>query len=100
MSNDAFYWWDGEDLVLNILGTPAAARDAILKPRGNQLKVSVATAPEQGKATVAMVKFLAREFAVPVARIEVIFGETNVNKQLRIRAPGRIPDKLRDLILR
>ncbi len=97
---DGFYSWDGEDLILNILGTPAASRDAILKPRGNQLKVSVAAAPEHGKATVAMVVFLARQFGVSPAQVSVLSGATSPVKRLRIHAPACIPDKLRGLILR
>uniref|UniRef100_E6QTG4 Uncharacterized protein n=1 Tax=mine drainage metagenome TaxID=410659 RepID=E6QTG4_9ZZZZ len=94
MINAQFFIWDGDTLVLNILGTPGASRDAIGKPRGNQLKVSVATAPEQGKATDAMVKFLAGQFGVSVSQIEVVFGRTSIHKQLRIRAPRKIPTAL------
>ena len=38
ITGDTFYAWDGEVLVLNILGKPAAARDAIGKVHGTQLK--------------------------------------------------------------
>jgi len=38
-----------------------------------------------------MVKFLAKEFAVRVSDIEVVFGRMNVNKQVRITAPTRLP---------
>ena len=74
-------------LVVNILGKPAASKDAIGKPKGTQLKVSVTAAPKDGKATDHMVRFLAPLFGVPVSRIEVVFGQENVNKQLRITAP-------------
>jgi uncharacterized protein YggU (UPF0235/DUF167 family) len=39
-----------------------------------------------------MVRFLAGEFGVTKGNIEVVFGRMNVNKQLRIRAPKRLPD--------
>lgn len=45
ITGDTFYAWDGEVLVLNILGKPAAARDAIGKVHGTQLKVSVTPRP-------------------------------------------------------
>lgn len=35
-----FYEWQGDELVINILGIPAAKRDVIGKVKGNQLKVS------------------------------------------------------------
>ena len=83
--------WDGDTLVVNILGTPAAKRDAIGKTKGHQLKVSVTATPVAGKATDHMVKFLAEEFDVPAKAITVVFGRFNVNKQLRILAPKKIP---------
>ena len=90
-TGDTFFGWDGEVLVVNILGKPAASKDAIGKPKGTQLKVSVTAAPKDGKATDHMVRFLAPLFGVAVADIEVVFGQENVNKQLRIRAPKKLP---------
>ena len=87
----SFCCWDGDTLVLNVLGTPAAKRDAIGKPKGTQLKISVTAAPEDGKATDHMVRFLAREFGVSARHIEVVFGRTSIHKQLRIHAPTRLP---------
>jgi uncharacterized protein YggU (UPF0235/DUF167 family) len=37
------------------------------------------------------VRFLAPLFGVAVADIEVVFGRENVNKQLRITAPKKLP---------
>ena len=90
-TGDTFFGWDGEVLVLNVLGKPSAAKDAIGKPKGTQLKISVTAAPRDGKATDYMVRFLAPLFGVAVADIEVVFGQENVNKQLRIRAPKKLP---------
>jgi uncharacterized protein (TIGR00251 family) len=87
----SFCAWDGDTLVLNVLGTPSAKKDAIGKPKGNQLKISVTAAPVAGKATDHMVKFLAEEFDVATKNIEVVFGRMNVNKQLRIYSPKILP---------
>ena len=78
-------------MVLNVLGKPAAAKDAIGKPKGTQLKISVTAQPKDGKATDHMVRFLAPLFGVAVKDIEVVFGQENVNKQLRIKAPKKMP---------
>jgi hypothetical protein len=86
-----FCYYDGDTLVLNILGTPSAKRDVIGKPKGNQLKISVTKEPENGKATDHMVKFLAREFGVKTNQITVVYGQMNVNKQLRIQQPKKLP---------
>ena len=91
-TGDSFFAWEGDVLVVNILGKPSASKDAIGKPKGTQLKISVTAAPVNGKATDHMVRFLAPLFGVPVSRIEVVFGQENVNKQLRITAPTKLPD--------
>ena len=88
---NSFFIWDDDVLVLNVLGTPGAKQDAIGKVRGNQLKISVTAAPRAGKATDHMVRFLAKEFGVTNADIDVVFGRMNVNKQLRIKAPKQLP---------
>lgn len=88
---NSFCVWDGETLVLNILGKPSAKQDAIGKVKGNQLKVSVTAAPVGGRATDHMVRFLAEEFGVTINDIEVVFGRFNVNKQLRIKSPKNLP---------
>lgn len=88
---EGFYRWDEDVLVLSVLGKPSSKRDAIGKPKGNQLKISVTATPEGGKATDHMVRFLAKEFGVSNADIEVVFGQTNVNKQLRIKNPKKLP---------
>lgn len=86
-----FFEWDGDTLVVNILGSPSSKSDAIGKPKGLQLRVSVTEAPRFGRATDHMVKFLAKEFGVAVSDIEVVFGRMNVNKQLRIKNPKKLP---------
>ncbi len=87
----SFCSWDGDTLVLNVLGTPSAKKTVIGKPKGNQLKISVSASPENGKATDFMVKFLADEFGVASKDITVVFGQFNVNKQLRIQSPKKLP---------
>lgn len=87
----SFCSWDGDTLILNVLGTPSAKKTVIGKPKGNQLKISVSASPENGKATDFMVKFLAGEFDVSTKDITVVFGQFNVNKQLRIKSPKKLP---------
>jgi len=87
----SFCQWDGDTLVLNILGRPRAKKTKIGKVIGKQLEVHVAENPVRGKATAHLVTFLAGEFDVPEKAITVVFGVYNVNKQLRIAAPKRLP---------
>jgi uncharacterized protein (TIGR00251 family) len=96
MKMNTFYAWDGDVLVLNLLGTPNAKTDKLGKPKGNQLKINVAAVPRGGRATDHMVKFLAKEFGVKVADIEVVFGRMNVNKQIRVKNPQNLPTVIPD----
>lgn len=90
--------WDGDTLVLNILGQPNAGRDAIGRVQGHQLQVSVTAAPVRGRATDHMVRFLAEQFGVAPSAVSVVFGRFNVNKQMRIRAPQHLPGPLRRVL--
>ncbi len=92
VTGESFFAWDGDTLVVNILGKPAASKDAIGKPKGTQLKVSVTAQPKDGRATDHMVRFLAPLFGVPVSAIEVVFGQESIHKQLRIKTPTKLPD--------
>jgi uncharacterized protein (TIGR00251 family) len=92
---DTFCAWDGEVLILNVLGKPSAAKDAIGKVTGHQLNISVTEAPVRGRATDHMVRFLAGVFGVAVKDIGVVYGRFNVNKQLRIRSPQKLPTVIR-----
>src|SRR5512143_3131198 len=87
----SFCWWEGDVLVLNVLGRPSASNTAIGKVIGKQLEIHVAERPVRGRATAHMVRFLAGEFQVDEGAITVVFGVYNVNKQLRINAPKRLP---------
>ncbi|MBI5891749.1 MAG: DUF167 domain-containing protein [Nitrosomonadales bacterium] len=87
----SFCYWDGDTLVLNILGRPRAKKTKLGKVIGKQLEIHVAENPVRGHATAHLVTFLAGEFDVPEKAITVVFGVYNVNKQLRIAAPKRLP---------
>jgi uncharacterized protein (TIGR00251 family) len=87
----AFFSWEGDTLLLNILGTPNAKKDAINKVKGKQLCVSVTAVPRAGRATDHMVRFLAEEFGVTTQKIQVVSGRMNIHKVLRIKAPQRLP---------
>ena len=89
---ESFFRWDGDTLVVNILGKPGAGKDAVGKPKGTQLKVSVTAQPRQGRATDHMVAFLAPLFGVRERDIEVVFGRESVHKQLRISKPSQWPE--------
>ena len=86
-----FYHWEDGTLVLNILGRPNAKCDAIGKVVGHQLEVYASAVPRMGGATAHMMRYLAGVFDVPPGAIQVVFGEKNVNKQIRVKSPKRLP---------
>ena len=96
----SFCAMEGDTLVLNILGTPGAKKDALGQPKGTQLRVSVTAAPVAGKATDHMVRFLAGELGVSPGDIAVVFGRYNINKQLRIKAPKYWPPVVAEALAR
>jgi uncharacterized protein len=87
----SFCQWEGDTLVLNILGRPRAKKTKIGKVIGKQLEIHVAENPVRGKATAHLVTFLAGEFQVAESAITVVFGVYNVNKQVRVTAPKHLP---------
>lgn len=90
--------WHENSLVLKVHGTPAAKRDAIGKVHGEHLKVSITAAPEDGKASEAMRRFLAREFGVKAKDVELVLGATSVHKLFRIHAPRKIPSVVAEVL--
>ncbi len=92
-------WYKIEDdiLTLNVLVTPNSKQTKILKPHGDELKISIATQPEKGKATKDLIKFLAKEFGVKVKDIEVCYGEFSPHKQFKIKNPKKFPSVFNDL---
>lgn len=90
-----FYRWDADTLVPNILGRPNSKQDAIGRIIGHQLEVFAASIPRRGGATAHMVHYLASVFEVPSSAIVVVFGEKNVNKQLRIKSPNSLPPHIK-----
>lgn len=53
--------------------------------RGEEfLKISVVSVPEKGKANEELLKFLAKSFKIAKSAIEIVAGETDRCKKLRI----------------
>jgi uncharacterized protein (TIGR00251 family) len=87
----AHYRWVGEDLLLEIQGKPGARRDAFGRIAGGRLAVQIAAVAEGGKATARLLGFLAEAFDVPKSAVEIVYGAASVKKQVRVRAPKRLP---------
>jgi uncharacterized protein (TIGR00251 family) len=85
------YYWDGDTLVLNVYVQPRASNNALAGLHGDSLKIRLTAPPVDGKANAALLKFLAKTFAVPQSTISIESGQTGRNKRLRIPAPRKLP---------
>jgi uncharacterized protein len=77
-------------LVLNIRATPKASRDEIAGLRNGALLVKVTAAPEKGKANAAVITLLAKTIGVPKSAFELVSGETDRNKVLRLASHDEV----------
>ena len=90
-----WYRWDGPDLVLQLHVQPRASREGLADVTAHGLKVRLTAPPVEGEANDALRKLLAREFGVRQADIELERGTSGRHKQVRIRAPRRLPAELK-----
>ena len=74
---------------------PGARKTAIAGAHGGALKLSVAAAPEKGKANQAVVRLLAEALGLPVGAVRITAGETSQDKVAEIAlSPAAIRDRL------
>lgn len=67
---------------LRVWVAPAAGASRLLGCRCGALRVSVAAAPERGRANRALLDFLAELFQVAPSRLRILSGETSRAKTL------------------
>ncbi|NTU98676.1 DUF167 domain-containing protein [Candidatus Falkowbacteria bacterium] len=78
---------DGE-VYLRIKARPGAAsteaRGVLATPEGDTIKVDVAAAPEQGKANLELVRYLADWFNVSKMQVRIVSGAGDKVKLVKI----------------
>jgi uncharacterized protein (TIGR00251 family) len=70
--------------TLHVYVTPKSGRDEVAGWRGGELSVRVTAPPEDGKATDAVCKLLAKSLGVPKGAVRVTRGEISRHKTLEI----------------
>jgi len=80
-----------ENNILKLHVIPKSSRNEIIgwvmdAAGSESLKVKLNAAPEDGKANKALLKFLAKEWDVPAASLELVSGETSRHKRLRFES--------------
>ena len=77
--------------MLKLHVQPGARRTQAAGRHGDALKIRLAAPPVEGKANLALRRFLADAFGVPLRDVELVRGETSRDKVVRIAGPARRP---------
>ncbi|MDO8697153.1 MAG: DUF167 domain-containing protein [Pseudomonas sp.] len=88
----AYFRWDGEDLILDCHLQPKASCDEFAGLHGERLKIRLTAPPVEGKANAHLLAFLGAAFGVAKSQVELLSGELNRQKRVRIRQPKKLPE--------
>lgn len=88
---EAFYRWDGDDLILSCHLQPKASKDEISGLHGDSVKIRITAPPIEGRANTHLIRFLAKTFGVPKRAVRIISGELGRQKRVRIEHPTQLP---------
>jgi uncharacterized protein len=88
----AYFRWDGDDLILDCHLQPKASCDEFAGLHGERLKIRLRAPPVDGKANALLQAFLGAAFGVAKSQVELVSGELNRQKRVRIRQPKQLPD--------
>jgi uncharacterized protein (TIGR00251 family) len=72
------------EVDLKVRLQPRAKRNAIVDEREGVLRVSVAAAPVEGQANLALCKLIAKRAGIPRGRVSVVRGERSREKVVRV----------------
>lgn len=73
-----------EGITLRIRAVPRASKNEIQGLYDDALKIRLTTAPVDGKANQALIKFLSKALKVSKAQIQIAQGETSRQKTVHI----------------
>lgn len=90
-----FYRWHSQDcLTLFCHLQPKAGKDEFAGLYDGRLKIRIKALPVDGQANTALLKFIARQFAVPRARVSIRGGDSSRQKTLSVLQPAHLPEQL------
>jgi uncharacterized protein (TIGR00251 family) len=91
-----------EGCRIKVRARPGARTSAVEGEHAGALKVSIAAAPEKGRANEELIRFLAQALGVPRARVSVASGHASRDKVVAIAGLGaaEASERLLELILR
>lgn len=72
-------------LVLSVKVVPKSARTEWAEPLADGTwKIRLAAVPEKGRANLELCRFLAAEFGIPQAQVQLVSGDTSARKRVRL----------------
>jgi hypothetical protein len=71
-------------VILPVRAVPRASKNEIQGAHGDALKVRLQAPPVEGKANLALIRFLSDELGIPRAQLSIATGETGRNKAVLI----------------
>ncbi|SDU30344.1 hypothetical protein SAMN05216296_2956 [Pseudomonas pohangensis] len=88
----SYFHWDGGDLILDCHLQPKASKDEFAGLHGQRLKIRLTAPPVEGKANAHLLAFLGKAFGVAKSQVQLISGELNRQKRVRILSPQKLPE--------
>lgn len=92
--------WSGPgEIEIRVIVQPRARHTGFAGEHAEHMKIRIAEPPVDGRANVAVRRFLAKAFCVPLSRVELLSGASSRHKRLRITKPGQVPAEIRDYLV-
>lgn len=79
-----WYQYKHETLTINVYIQPGAKQNAVVGLYDKSIKVRIASAPIEGRANCALLKYMAQLFNVPIKQVTLKHGQKTKNKVITI----------------
>jgi len=85
-----------EGVCLRVKVVPRSSRNQIGEALGDRLKIKITAPPVDSAANDELLKFLARQLALPKSDVQLIHGQTSRHKTvlLRSQSAGQVIERL------
>lgn len=93
----SFFEWREKNLLLKLHVQPRAKENNITGLHGDMLKLKIKSPPVDNKANKEITSYLAKEFSITKANVELISGQLNRDKKFLIKEPKVIPEWFEEL---
>ena len=91
---EPWYKKTGDIITLTIYVQPEAKHNEIIGMHGDALKIKLATPPIEGRANIALIRYIATLFEVPLSQITLKRGAKSRYKVIEIHASQVDPEIL------